>query len=101
MATTNKLFIPNSYTAQNTGALTGSNVSLAVTLTRNEDAVRFVVDGSATCFYSATVGSATASATSVPLVAGAAETFGLPPDTTHINIFGASGTVYVVLGKGA
>lgn len=103
MATSNKVFIPVTWTADKI-VVSASNQSVALTgETRSEDSVRVFNATTEIVYISFTAGAGTATTGSLPVGIGATECFGVAPDVTHVNAIGtgATGTIYFTVGKGA
>lgn len=103
MATTNKVFIPVSWTPDKI-TVSASSQSVALTgLTKSEDSVQVTNNTNETVYISFSAGSGTAAiATSVAILSGVVIAFGVAPDVTHANAIGtgATGTIEFLVGKG-
>lgn len=103
MATTNKVFIPSSYVPDVITVSGSSQTVLLTGLTKSEDSVRVVNNATETIFITFSIGAGTAALTSLPVLSGVTEVFGITPDVTHTSAIGtsASGKIYFSVGKGA
>lgn len=100
MATTNKLMtLKSGNTGNLTLSATSATVSIASLKSGSEDTIRLYSD--VTCWVRLTNGSGTAVTTDMQLGATVAESFGVPPDATHLSaIAGGSGTLNYAVDKG-
>lgn len=100
MATTNKLMILE---AERSGTLsvstTSATVDLSSLITGSEDTIRIAPN--VDCYVRMTNGSGTAVTTDVLILSGSAESFGVPPDATHLSAVAVShGTLNYFVSKG-
>lgn len=102
MATSNKVFIPTSWTPDSI-TVSASSQSVALTgLTKSEDAVEVTNLTSETIEISFSNGAGTATTSNVGIPSGAKVCYGIAPDVTHANAIGsgATGVIQFLVGKG-
>lgn len=102
MATSNKVFIPVSWTPDKVTVSASSQSAALTGETRSEDSVRIFNGASETVFVTFSNGSGTATTDDMPIGSGQAEAFGIAADVTHVNVIGtgATGIIYFSVGKG-
>ncbi len=102
MATSNKVFIPVSWTPDKVTVSASSQSAALTGETRSEDSVRIFNGASETVFVTFSAGSGTATTNDTPIGSGQAEAFGIAADVTHVNVIGtgATGIIYFSVGKG-